>query len=389
MPWLSISAVPSGQGFVIIGGVITLVTACVPTSEEDDVSDLTINVDAVVEFLVGLLETPSPTGYYVEALDYAQKRFAALEMPDLTLTVTPKGALLAALKGSASDAPRGLTAHADTLGLMVKEIKSNGRLKVNRIGGVMWGGIEFEGVTVRTHDDRRYRGSVVPVNPSVHVNRDIHKAERSADTMEIRLDLKVENASDVAEMGIGVGDFVFIDPRVEVIDTGFIRSRFLDDKAGVAVIYGALLAIKEAGLTPPQDTYFLITNYEEVGHGGANGLPENLAELIAVDMAAMGNGQASDEFHVTVCVMDSSGPYHFMVNNKLRRIAEAFDIPYKVDIYPYYASDGTAYWRAGGVGRVGLIGPGVDASHSYERTHRDALEHSAHLIARYMLDAGE
>ncbi|GAB4572530.1 MAG: M42 family metallopeptidase [Anaerolineae bacterium] len=350
---------------------------------------LTIDHERMVAFLVGLLNTPSPTGYYVEAMDFVAEAFAALEMPGLEMWRTRKGALMLKLAGDSASAPRGLTAHADTLGLMVKEIKPSGRLKVTNLGGIMWSGIEFEGVTVRTHDDRRYRGSVVPLNPGVHVNRDVHKAERNADSMEIRLDVKVENADDVRALGIEVGDFVFVDPRVEVLDTGFIRARFLDDKAGVACIYGALHALNTAGVRPVQDTYVLISHYEEVGHGGSAGWPADLDELLVVDMAALGDGQTSDEFHTTICVKDSGGPYHFLMNNRLRRLAETHAIPYKVDIYPYYASDGTAYWRAGGDARVGLIGPGVDASHSYERTHVDALEHSAHLIARYLLDDTE
>ncbi len=351
--------------------------------------DLTFDLDAAVAFLVDLLNTPSPTGYHVEAMDAAEAAFAALEMPGLTHWRTRKGALMLKLAGATSDAPRGLTAHADTLGLMVKEIKGNGRLKATNLGGIMWGGIEFEGVTVRTWDDHRYRGSVIPVNPGVHVNRGVHTAERNENTMEIRLDVNVNSAEDVRALGIEVGDFIFLDPRVEVLDTGFIRARFLDDKAGVACIYGALAALKAAGARPAQDAYILIANYEEVGHGGAAGWPDDLAELVAVDMAALGEGQTSDEFHTTICVKDSGGPYHFVMNNRLRRLAEDFSIPYKVDIYPFYSSDASAYWRAGGDAPIGLIGPGVDASHSYERTHRDALEHSMHLIARYLLDAAD
>ncbi|MBN1965262.1 MAG: M20/M25/M40 family metallo-hydrolase, partial [Anaerolineae bacterium] len=254
--------------------------------------------------------------------------------------------------------------------------------------GILWGGIESEGVIVRTFDGRCYRGSVVPVNGAVHVNRGVHTVERNADTMEIRLDMRVESEDDVRALGINAGDFVLVDPRVEVSPSGFVRGRFLDDKAGVATIYGALLALKAAGLRPAQDVAILIANYEEVGHGGAAGLPSDVAELVAVDMAALGEGQQSDEFHTTICVKDSGGPYHFELSNKLRRIAEASDIPYKVDIYPFYSSDGTAYWRSGGVGRVGLIGPGVDNSHSYERTHRDALDATSMLLARYLVDEG-
>ncbi len=250
----------------------------------------------------------------------------------------------------------------------------------------MWNAIEFEGVTIRTADDRRYRGTVLPSNPSTHVNASLRTAERTADLMEVRIDAKTFSAADTRALGIEVGDFVFLDPRVEVGDTGFIRSRHLDDKAGIAAIYGALLALVDAQLSPAQDTSILIANYEEVGHGGAAGLPDGLAELLTIDMAALGDGQNSDEFHVTICVKDSSGPYHFAMNEKLRRIASAHAIPYKTDIYPYYGSDGSAYWRSGGDARVGLIGPGVEASHAYERTHTDSLLYSAQLIARYLLD---
>lgn len=349
---------------------------------------LTFDIPAMTTFLVDLLNTPSPTGYYPEAIAYVQKAFEALNMPNLSLTLTRKGALMAKLTGIKHDAPIAVTAHIDTLGLMVKEIKSNGRLKCTAIGGILWGAIESEGVTIRTHTNKRIRGSVHPTNTSVHVNSKIKTLERNEETVEIRLDERTTSEAETRALGIGVGDFVFIDPRVEVTDSGFIRGRFLDDKASVASIYGALIAIKQANLTPPQDVYILISNYEEVGHGGASSFPDNLAELLSVDMGAIGVGQAGDEFSVSICVKDGGGPYHFEMNNKLRGLVEAHNIPHKVDIYLYYSSDGTAYWRAGGGAKVGLAGPGVDASHAYERTHQDALHHSAHLLARYMLVEG-
>lgn len=350
-------------------------------------TDLPIQIDKITEFLVGLLNTPSPTGYTIEAIEYVQKAFEALAIPDLTFSLTPKGALVATWQGEHQNEPRGITAHVDTLGLMVKEIKGSGRLKTTRLGGYMMNAVEFEGVTIRTHDNRRYRGTVLPTNPSTHVNSSIPDAKRTEDLMEVRLDAKTSSAEDTRKLGIGVGDFIFLDPRVEVTDTGFIRSRHLDDKVSVACIYGAMLALKERGQKPAQDTTILIANYEEVGHGGANGLPDNLTELLAVDMAAMGDGQTSDEYATTICVKDSSGPYHFEMNNKLRHLAETYKINAKIDIYPYYGSDGSAYWRAGGQARVGLVGPGVDASHAYERTHKDGIYHSTHLIGRYLLEA--
>ncbi len=350
-------------------------------------NDLTINLDATIDFLVGLLNTPSPTGYTVEAIEYVREAFAAI--PNLALSTTNKGALVATWRGISDDAPRGVTAHVDTLGLMVKDIKPSGRLKMTTLGGFMWNAVEWEGVTIRTHENKRYRGTVLPSNPSTHVNNKLGSMERTADLMEVRIDARTTSAAETRALGIEVGDFIFLDPRVEVTDTGFIRSRHLDDKAGVAAIYGAMLALAEAQLSPAQDTTFLIANYEEVGHGGSAGLPPKLAELLTVDMAALGEGQNSDEFHVTICVKDSTGPYHFDMNNKLRRLAAEFDIPAKTDIYPYYGSDGSAYWRSGGDARVGLVGPGVEASHAYERTHRESLLHSTHLIARYLLDDSE
>ncbi|MEL6527321.1 MAG: hypothetical protein AAFQ07_16590 [Chloroflexota bacterium] len=217
-------------------------------------TDLTINVDAMTDFLVDLLAVPSPTGYHVEVMPFVQQAFEALNFPDTTISTINKGAVLVYIKGKADDAPVGVTAHVDTLGFMVKEIKSNGRLKLSRLGGINWAGAEFENCTVRTVDDTRYRGTVILANPSTHVNRDASSAKRNQDTMEVRLDAKTSTRAETQALGINVGDFVFLDTRTEITDTGFIRARFLDDKAGVAVIHGGLVAMKDAGEIPAQDT---------------------------------------------------------------------------------------------------------------------------------------
>jgi len=344
-----------------------------------------IPMSPMIDFLIDLLNAPSPTGCTAEAVRVCQTAFAALGIEGLSLRQTPKGALLLRWQGLRDDAPRGLTAHVDTLGLMVKEVKASGALKAVPLGGLLLNGAEFENVTVRTHDDRRYRGTFMLANPSVHVNREASEAKRSAETMEVRLDERVNSEAETRALGIEVGDFIFLDPRTEQTASGFIKSRFLDDKASVACIYGALLALHQAGHKPQQTTHILVANYEEVGHGGAHGFPSDLAELVAVDMGALGQGQNGDEFSASICVKDSGGPYHYELTAKLRALAQAHNIAHKVDIYPYYSSDGTAYWRAGGGAAVALIGPGVASSHGYERTHRDALAHSAHLIARYLL----
>lgn len=348
-------------------------------------TQLQFDMDVQLDFLVGLLNTPSPTGYTDEAIEYVRHAFNALGFPGLSLHTTRKGSLLIQWQGDRADAPLGMTAHVDTLGFMVKEIKPNGRLKLTNLGGILWNGVEGEGVTVCTADGRRVRGSLLLENTSIHVNRDARRTDRGEDTMEVRLDARTTSHEETAALGIEVGDFVCVDPRVEVGEAGFVRSRFLDDKAGVANLYAAAHAVGHAGLRPIRDTYILISTYEEIGHGGAAGLPGDLAEMLTVDMGALGPGQAGDEFSVSICAKDAGGPYDRHLVNRLRDLARQHDIAHNVDIYPYYNSDGTAYWRAGGGARVGLLGPGVDASHAYERTHREALNHTAHLLARYML----
>jgi putative aminopeptidase FrvX len=272
---------------------------------------------------------------------------------------------------------------------MVKEIKDNGRLKLTKIGGYAWGTVEGEGITVFTRGGEAVRGALLLTKSSVHVyGAKVKETEREDENMEVRLDARTSSAEETRRLGIEVGDFVAFDPRVEVVN-GFVRSRHLDDKACVACILAAVKALHDAGLQPAQTTYLLISNYEEVGHGAAAGIPPEATELLTVDMAAVGEGQTSDEFHASLCVKDSGGPYHHALSQRLRQLAEAHGIPYKVDIYPSYGSDGEAYWRAGGDVAVALIGPGVDASHNYERTHLDALVATVQWIVAYLLESGE
>lgn len=339
----------------------------------------------MVDFLFGLLKTPSPTGFHEMALTYCEKAFAKLP---ISLTRTRKGILVGAWQGFKDDAPRGLTAHADTLGAMVAQIKADGRLKLTQLGGWAWGSVEGEGVTIYTQAGSTIRGTIIPVKASLHIyGVEAYEFKREADAYEVRIDEKTRTEQETRDLGIAAGDFIVFDSRVEATPAGFIRSRHLDDKAGIACIYGAMKALSSANLQPAQQTTIHISNYEEVGHGAAAGLPGNLAELLAVDMAAAGGSQNSDEFSVGICVKDSGGPYHIEMKRRLVKLAEQANIPYKLDTYPHYGSDGEAFWRAGGDVIVGLIGPGVDASHHYERTHVDSLVATARLIAEYLLTA--
>lgn len=344
------------------------------------------DLERVKDFLIGLLNTPSPTGHTVAAIAYVE---AALEGLPVEVRRTRKGALTATWPGRRDDAPRALTAHVDTLGAMVKEIKSNGRLRLTRIGGYAWNTIEGEGVTVLASGGRAVRGAVLLEKASSHVyGSETSTAARDEAGMEVRLDERTVSASETEALGIRVGDFVALDPRVEAGPAGFIRGRHLDDKASVAAMVGVMWALHAAGEQPAQRTTFHFSNYEEVGHGAAAGLPADLADLVTVDMAAIGDGQTSDEFSVTICAKDSGGPYEWSLTQRLIQLAEAERIRYRVDIYPNYGSDGEAAWRAGADLRVALVGPGVDASHNYERTHLEAVARTMELLAAYVRHEG-
>ena len=203
--------------------------------------------------------------------------------------------------------------------------------------------------------------------------------------MEVRLDTRTTSEAETRTLGIEVGDYIAFDPRVAVAE-GYIRSRHLDNKAGVACILTAVKALHDTNLKPHQKTYLFISNYEETGHGAASNLPDDINELLVVDMAAVGEGQASDERSASICVKDSSGPYHHGLSQRLRKLAADYQLTTRVDIYNYYGSDGSSYWRAGGDAAVALIGPGIDASHSYERTHLDSLAATTQWILAYLLN---
>jgi putative aminopeptidase FrvX len=342
-----------------------------------------IDTTYLLNFLTGLLNTPSPTGLAEPGIRFTHQ--ALQEFPELQITTTRKGALVAVWPGEHGNAPRALTAHVDTLGAMVKEIKANGRLKLTKIGGFAWNTVEGEGCTVFTLRGKPIRGSLLLELSSSHVyGGQVADAKRDDNNMEVRLDERTSSAEETRQLGIEVGDFVAFDPRIEVTND-FIRSRYLDDKACVACILAAVKAMQEAGLKPVQTTYLHFSNYEEVGHGAAAGIPAEVTELVTVDMAAIGSGQNSDEFHASLCVKDSGGPYHHALSKRLRELADEHGIPYKIDIYPHYGSDGEAFWRSGGDVAVALIGPGVDASHNYERTHMEALVATTKWVIAYLL----
>ncbi len=344
------------------------------------------DMDYIERILVELCLTPSPTGLAEPAVALVERELRTL---GVTSSRTRKGALVARLDGGATARPRALSAHVDTLGAMVKGIKENGRLWLTQVGAYAWATIEGEYCLVHTQAGHTIAGTILTTRASAHVHgQELTRLERNEHTIEVRLDARTTSRDATELLGVAVGDFVSFDPRTQVTEAGYIKSRHLDDKACAAVVLGLAQALRAGGLTPAQTTYLFITNFEEVGHGAAAGLPDDIAELVAVDMAAVGEGQTSDEHAVTICVKDSSGPYDHDLSTRLRQLASVEGIPHRVDIYPYYSSDASAALRGGGEFRAALVGPGVDASHSWERTHRDALKATARLLLAYVLDDG-
>ncbi|MCM3358968.1 MULTISPECIES: M42 family metallopeptidase [unclassified Psychrobacillus] len=334
-----------------------------------------------VSLLKQLVEIPSPSGYTKDIMDFMEQ---FLKDIDVNYIRTNKGALIATILGENDTKHRLLTAHTDTLGAMVKEVKSSGRLKLAMVGGFNWNAVEGEYCTIHTADGRKIRGTILMHQTTVHVYKNATALARDEQNIEVRVDEKVVSASETRELGIEVGDFVSFDPRFEQTESGFIKSRHLDDKASTALLLQLMKAIKENKWTIPYTTHFYISNNEEIGFGGNSNIPEQTVEYIAVDMGAIGDGQTSDEYTVSICAKDSSGPYHYELTRNLVELAKAEGIDYKLDIYPYYGSDASAAIRAGFDVKHALFGPGIEASHAYERTHIQSLENTAKLLYSYI-----
>lgn len=328
-----------------------------------------------------LLAIPSPTGYTEMAAEWVAKQFK-----DLGFEVVPttKGGVLADLGGGDSEDALLLEAHADTLGGMVSEIKQNGRLKLTPLGGMNPNNGETENVTVITRDGRQYEGTLQLCNASIHVNGDYSKTERTWDTVEVVPDEDVKTAADTRALGIEVGDIVAFDPRTRRTASGYLKSRFLDDKLSVGIILGLAKYIKDEHVTLKRRVYVHVTVYEEVGHGGSASVPAGVTEAISVDMGCVGDGLGCTERQVSICAKDSGGPYSYPVVGKLIDAAKAESADYAVDVYPHYGSDVEATLRSGCDIKHGLIGAGVYASHGYERSHIDGVYNTLKVLCGYL-----
>lgn len=327
-----------------------------------------------------LLSVPSPSGYYREIMSVI-KGYAEEFGADFSLT--KKGCGVITVKGKNGSPALGLSAHADTLGAMVRGIGQNGELSFTKVGGPQLPTLDGEYCTVMTRDGRKYTGTFLSKSPSSHVYSDAAKRPRDDENMYIRLDESVKTKEDVRALGIESGDYVCIDPKTTVTESGFLKSRFIDDKASVACFITLLKIMKDEGLVPENDVKMLVTVYEEVGHGAAY-IPEGICSMLAVDMGCIGSDLNCTEHDVSICAKDGNGPYDYELTTKLIGLAKDNGLSYAVDIYPYYGSDVGAMWHAGHDVPGALIGTGVHASHGMERTHFDGIKNTLALIALYL-----
>ena len=336
-------------------------------------------IEYILKQAEALLAIDSPSGFTEKVTDYLCEEYKRLGYKPVK---TKKGGVLVEIGGKGNAV---LTmAHVDTLGGMVAEIKINGRLRLTKVGGLNANNIETENCRIYTLDGKVYEGTVQLTDASIHVNGDYQKSERTFDSVEVLLDEKVSSREDVKALGIENGSFVCMDPRTRITESGYIKSRFLDDKLSVAILLGYAKYLKEENVTLSRPVYQHITVYEEVGHGGSASVPEGVTDILSVDMGCVGDGLECKEHQVSICVKDSGGPYSYDFTGELIAAAKANGIDYAADVYPHYGSDVEATLRGGADARHALIGAGVYASHGYERSHVDGVKNTLELLAAYL-----
>ena len=337
---------------------------------------MTDTLDYIGEQLKALTSIPSPTGFTRAVTDYVMK---TLEEMGFAPERSTKGNVLVCLGGEGE--PLVLASPVDTLGAMVRSIKDDGRLRPTTLGGHQWSTADGENCTVHTRDGRVYTGVVLNTEPSSHVADE--KVETLEKNMEILLDENVDTKDDVAGLGIQTGDIIAMDPRTVITKSGYIKSRFLDDKLSASVLLGLARAVAAGEVKLARKVSLLFTVYEEVGHGGAF-VPADTCEMISVDMGCVGDDLGCTERMVSICAKDSGGPYNYELVSALADTAKRLSLDYAIDVYPHYGSDVEATLRAGYDIRHGLIGPGVYASHNYERSHMDGVHNTYELLRAYV-----
>ncbi|MBQ8206468.1 MAG: M42 family metallopeptidase [Bacilli bacterium] len=338
------------------------------------------DLDLFKKISFDLFTCDSPTGYtdnVIKVVENYVKEYG------FDYQITNNGTLKVTIKGQDSSKIVATSAHVDTLGLMVRSIKGNGNLALTTLGGPITATLDGEYCVVYTRDNKKYTGTILSTSPATHVYSDANSKSRSIDNLEVRLDEVVKSASDVKKLGIENGDIVCYDPKFTITDSGFLKTRFIDDKASAVILLMLLKYIKDNNITLRHDTQIYFVVYEEVGHG-ASIVDENIDEFVTLDMGCVGLDLAGNEFAVSICAKDSGGPYDYELTTRLINLSKENKLNYTVDIFPYYGSDIGAARRAGVDFKGALVGSGVSASHGMERTHIQGIENTLQLIYLYL-----
>ncbi len=327
-----------------------------------------------------LLGIDSPTGYTAKVIDAIGQVAQSL---DFGFERTVKGCGMVCIPGRDSSKRVAVSAHVDTLGAMVRSITANGMIKFTPVGGPILPTLDGEYCKILTREGNIHTGTILSLSPAAHVFGDASTRTRDDANMAVRIDEEVSKKEDVENLGIAPGDYIFIDPKTEITSSGFLKSRFIDDKGSAACLLTVLKILRDQNLRPQYNTVFFFSVYEETGHGAAY-LPPDCTELLAVDMGCIGDDLSCTEYDVSICAKDSHGPYDYEMVSRLVSLAHEKDLQYAVDIYPRYGSDVGAAWSAGNDVKGALIGPGVHASHGMERTHYKGLENTIQLLLAYL-----
>lgn len=343
---------------------------------------ISVNKEYVLKTVKELLEFDSPSGFCFEIMnkigEWADEFGYEFES-------TRKGCGIITVQGKSNEQIIGLSAHVDTLGAMVRSITDDGKLKFTLVGSPIVPTLDGEYCSIKTRKGALYTGTFLSTSPAAHVYEDSTTKPREPQNMEVRIDEKVSSKEDVEALGICAGDYIFIDPKTTITESEFIKSRFIDDKGSVACLISLLEHMSRERVIPAYTTKIFISTYEEVGHGSSY-IPQDITEMLAVDMGCIGDDLNCTEYDVSICAKDSGGPYDYNMVTRLIELAKENHIKYAVDIYPMYGSDVGAALKAGNNIRGALIGPGVNASHGMERTHYSALESTIKLLYAYIME---
>lgn len=334
-----------------------------------------------IDFAKEILQIKSPGGFTIDAINRIKRDFISL---GIEVKETNKGAIYGTIEGKNTEKHRLVSAHTDTLGAMVKQITPKGTVRLAAIGGIAFNSIEGETLYIITRTGKIYTGTGLPEKASVHIFDNIDMEHRSSDTFEVRIDANTSSKEDTLKLGINVGDFVAFEPRTIETPEGYIKSRFLDDKACVGMLLAMCKLLKEKNEKPAYTTHFFISNYEEIGHG-SYGIPKETFEMLAVDIGTVGGNQNSDEHAVTIMAKDSRTPYDYTFRHRLEELSIKNGINYRTDVMYRYGSDASMYVLQGFDVNFACIGQGVNATHHYERTHIDAFQATIDLLYAYIM----